>query len=98
MRANAAKIVLLLIGCAALKSPGKSHSLFPVNSRNISNTSNACLANGTMCGVRIFMRSGGMSQRAFSRSNSVHLAPINSQVRTKVTAINFIASRVTCFP
>ncbi len=62
----------------ALRSPGKSHSPFPVNSRNISSTSRACLANGTMCGVRIFMRSAGMSQRAFSRSNSAHFASINS--------------------
>jgi hypothetical protein len=51
-----------------------------------------------MCGVRIFVRSAGMSQRAFSKSNYGHLASINSVVRTKVVAINFIANRVTCFP
>ena len=32
--------------------------------RNSSSTSNACRASGTMCGVLIFMRSAGISQRA----------------------------------
>jgi len=53
------RIVLLLMGLLALRSPGKSQSLWPVRSRNISSTSNACLASGTVCGVRIFIRSGG---------------------------------------
>ena len=55
----------------------------------------AGVAKGTICGVRIFMRSAGMFQRAASKSNSVHLAPINSLVRTNVRAINFKANRVT---
>jgi hypothetical protein len=51
-----------------------------------------------MCGVLIFMRSAEMSQRPAFRSNSAHLAPINSLVRTKVNAMSLIASRVTCVP
>lgn len=37
------------------------------------------------------MRSAGMSQRAASRSNSAHRAPISSVVRTKVMAISATA-------
>ena len=47
-----------------------------------------------MCAARIFIRSAGMSQRAASRLNSDHRVPINSLVRTNVSAINLIARRV----
>jgi hypothetical protein len=63
----------------------------------VSKTSNDWLAKGTM-GERIFIRSAGMFQRAASKSNSVHFAPINSLVRTKLRAISLRASRVTCVP
>jgi len=53
---------------------------------------------GTICGVRIFICSGGISPRPASSSNSVHLAPISSLVRTKGSDISLIASRVPCIP
>jgi hypothetical protein len=51
-----------------------------------------------MWGVFIFMREAGMSQRRASKSNSAQRAPISSDVRTKVSAINFMARRVTAAP
>jgi hypothetical protein len=53
---------------------------------------------GTMCGVFIFIRVAGIDQRRASISNSSQRAPINSLVRTKVSAISLMASRVSCLP
>src|SRR5271170_873905 len=75
MRSRALRIVLLLMGREQSRSPGKSNSLFPLSSRNISRISMACVASGTMCGLRIFMRSAGMSQRAPSMLISVQRGP-----------------------
>jgi hypothetical protein len=43
---------------------------------------------GTTCGVRIFMRSAGISQREALRSNSDQRAPISADLLTKVRAMN----------
>jgi hypothetical protein len=51
-----------------------------------------------MCGVGIFMRSAGMTQRPLSRSNSDHGASMSSLVRTNVYAISFKANRVIAVP
>ncbi len=41
MRSNACRIVLLLIGFFEFRSPGESHSLYPVKERSIYSNSNA---------------------------------------------------------
>lgn len=45
-------LMLLLIYFKELRSPGKSHSLFPERLRSAMSTSRDCLESGTMCGVR----------------------------------------------
>ena len=57
----------------------------------------AWLPRKTTCGVFIFIRSAGMSQRDTLRSNFGHLARINSEVRTNVSAMSCRAKRV-CSP
>ena len=57
-----------------------------------SNTWMAWRDSGTSCGRRIFMRTAGTCQIAFSRSNSFCFAPRTSPGRAQVRIWNFSAA------
>lgn len=61
IRSSALRIVLLLIGFRPSRPPGKSSSPHPVRLCKSCSTSSACRDRGTVCGVRIFIRSFGTS-------------------------------------
>jgi hypothetical protein len=90
--------VLFDIGLFLPMSPGKTGLLLPVIGLSAWTTSTAWRESGTICGVSIFMRSAGISQRALSMSNSGHSASISSDVLTLVYASSHIANLLTAVP
>jgi len=63
-----------------------------------SRIASACRDSGTRCGARIFIRSSGINQTFFSKSNSSHRAPRSSMVRTMVKRIRRSASWIVFSP